>query len=229
MKVDVNNIVYPGGKQNFEFDVPGMDLDYNEFEHMIKNGDMVTIMASSGALRVSMSGIAKQNGKPISKEQARDNAIKIATVLDMSKPFKFFSSPLGRAKESAFIIAKTLGIDKNKIIFDSNVQEVNYGIFEGEKKEFCQTHYKKEFEEREANKWFYVLEGGESYDMVTKRLHLWLEEIKDEAVVILVAHEMINRALRGIYCNYEKQFVLQLRQKNDVVFKLENFKEFIVE
>ncbi|RUM70580.1 MAG: hypothetical protein DSZ07_02255 [Sulfurovum sp.] len=169
----------------------------------------------------------------LGKEQAKNNALKIVKNIEKfsleQNAFKFFSSPLGRAKETAYIICDTLGLDRKNIIFDNNIQEVNYGIFEGKTKEFCKVTYAKEFQEREVNKWSYTLEGGESYETVTKRIHLWLERVKDEKVVILVAHEMINRALRGIYCSYDKKKMLKLRQKNDIVLKLENGQESIVE
>ena len=165
----------------------------------------------------------------LGKEQATTNALKIAKILNLNEPYTFFSSPLGRAKESAFIIAETLGIDKSKIIFDENIQEIHYGIFEGKTKKFCKTEHNKEFEEREANKWDYILDGGESYEIVTKRINIWLESIQHEKIVVLVAHEMINRALRGIYCSYDREKMLNLRQNNDVVLKLENFQEIIVE
>jgi len=168
----------------------------------------------------------------LGKEQAKKNAIKIAKLIEIRKrnSFKFFSSPLGRAKETAYIISDTLGLNRKDIVFDSNMQEVHYGIFEGKSKDFCKTAYAKEFQEREANKWSYVLEGGgESYEMVTQRIYRWLERVKDEECVLLVAHEMINRALRGIYCSYDKETMLHLRQKNDVVLKLEANQEKIVE
>jgi len=175
-------------------------------------------------------GQLNSNLTDLGKEQAKENALKIAKILNLNEPYKFFSSPLGRAKESAFIIAETLGIDKGKIIFDENIQEVHYGIFEGKTKQFCKTEHNKEFEEREANKWDYLLDGGgESYEMVTKRINVWLKSIQNETLVVLVAHEMINRALRGIYCAYSREKMLNLRQNNNVVLKLEDFKETIVE
>ena len=172
----------------------------------------------------------------LGKKQAKENAIKIAKLIGIKgfsperNSFKFFSSPLGRAKETAYIVCDTLGLDRKNILFDSNLQEVHYGIFEGKTKEFCKRTYAKEFEEREKNKWSYVLEGGgESYEMVTKRLYSWLERVKDEELVVLVAHEMINRALRGVYCSYDKEEMLKLRQKNDVVLKLEKSQENRIE
>jgi probable phosphoglycerate mutase len=166
----------------------------------------------------------------LGKKQAKENALKISKIIDINRPIKLFSSPLGRAKETAYILCDTLGLDRDSVLFDYNIQEVHYGIFEGKTKEFCKTTYAKEFKEREENKWSYVLEGGgESYEMVTKRIHHWLERVKNEEMVILVAHEMVNRALRGIYCSYDKKTMLNLRQKNDIVLKLENNKEGIVE
>jgi len=174
-------------------------------------------------------GQLNSNLTDLGKKQAKNNALKIAKLIGTNPEIKFFSSPLGRAKETSFIICDTLGLDKDKIIFDDKIQEVNYGIFEGKRKEFCKREYKKEFEAREANKWSYVLEGGESYEMVTKRIYSWLESVKDEKMVVLVAHEMVNRALRGIYCSYDKEIMLKLRQNNNVVLKLENSKEMIVD
>jgi len=163
------------------------------------------------------------------KEQAKENASKIAKVLELNEPFKIFSSPLGRAKESCHIICDELGIDKNKIIFDERISEFNYGIFEGQTKDECREKYPEVLEEREANKWSYQIEDGESYILVTKRLKSWLESVADEKVVVMVAHEMVNRALRGIYCDLDSTSMLELRQANDLVLKLENSEEKIIE
>ena len=166
----------------------------------------------------------------LGKEQVKENALKILGILKEASSVKLFSSPLGRAKESAFILCDSLNWNKKDIIFDDNIQEIHYGIFEGKTKKYCQKVYKKEFEAREADKWNYVLnEGAESYAVVIKRLHIWLKTIQNEKIVVLVAHEMINRALRGIYCAYSQDKTLTLRQNNNVVIKLENYSETVIE
>lgn len=147
----------------------------------------------------------------------------------MNEPFKIFSSPLGRAKESSIIICETLGIDTSRIIFDKQIVEFHYGIFEGKTKSECQEEHAEILEKRTANKWSYKIEGGESYELVTKRLNSWLASVEDEELIVMVAHEMVNRALRGIYCALEPEKILLLRQPNDVVLKLENGAENIVE
>lgn len=174
-------------------------------------------------------GVLNSNLTALGQAQAKENALKIEKNFNLNEDLKFFSSPLGRARETSFIVAETLGIDKSEIIFDGNIQEISYGIFEGKTKIFCKTEYKKEFEERETNKWDYILEGGESYEMLTQRINVWLERVKNEKRVVLVAHEMINRALRGIYCSYDRKIMLNLRQNNDVVLKLEDGNESIIE
>ena len=163
------------------------------------------------------------------KEQAKSNASKIAKVLKLNEPFKIFSSPLGRAKESCYIICDELGIDKKEIIFDERISEFNYGIFEGKTRDECREKYPQVLEERESNKWSYQIEDGESYILVSKRLKSWLESIADEKVVVVVAHEMVNRALRGIYCDLDNASMLELRQANDLVLKLENSEEITIE
>ena len=161
------------------------------------------------------------------EEQAKANAVKLSKYIDI-KEVKFFSSPLGRAKATAKIIAKCNSLEYSEIIFEDAIQEFNYGIFEGKTKEYCKTIYAKEFFEREADKYHYILEGGESYVKVFERLNRWLVSVEDEKVIVLVAHEMINRALRGIYCNMSTDKMLTLRQANDVLIKLENNSETIL-
>ncbi len=162
------------------------------------------------------------------KEQAKENALKLKKYINL-KEVKFFASPLGRAKKTAEIIAKESGLDVSEIIFDDNIQEFNYGIFEGQTKVYCKSELATAFLAREADKFNYVLEGGESYAKVYVRLKAWLRCVKDESVIVVVAHEMINRALRGIYCDLSNEEMLHLRQANDILIKLENHKESILE
>jgi len=164
----------------------------------------------------------------LGREQAKLNALKLQKYVNINE-LKLFSSPLGRARETAEIIAKQNGLASSQIIFEEDIQEVNYGIFEGKTKEYCKDVYAKEFSEREANKFTYVLEGGESYANVFVRLKRWLTSVEEEKVIVIVAHEMINRALRGIYCQLPNDKMLKLRQANDVLIKLENGVEKILD
>ena len=190
--------------------------------YLLRHGE--TVWNTEGRYQGQMDSALTAKGE----EQAKANALKLSKYIDI-KEVKFFSSPLGRAKATAEIIAKYNGLESSQIIFEQDIQEFNYGIFEGETKEYCKKVYEKEFQEREANKFSYVLEGGESYSKVFERLMRWLSSVQNEKVVVVVAHEMINRALRGIYCSMRTEEMLTLRQANDVLIKLENRSEIILD
>jgi len=158
------------------------------------------------------------------KIQAVENAKKLKKYID--KNIKVFSSPLGRAKNTAFIICDELGIDREKIIFDNRIIEFNYGVFEGKRREDIKES--KEFRDREADKWNYKIKNGESYAIVQRRVEEFLDSIRDKKEVLIVAHEMVNRTIRGLYCNYTDEESLRLRQPNSVVLLLDKNGESIL-
>lgn len=180
-------------------------------------------------LEMRYQGILDSNLTTKGKQQARDNAKKLLKKFNNFDNIKIFASPLGRAKSSAYIICDELNISKNKIIFDERLKEFNYGIFEGKTRDECRKIYPKELQDREANKWSYEIENGDSYIEVSKRLKSWLNDIKDEDIVIIIAHEMINRVLRGLYLNLSTNNILLLRQKNDIILILNNGIEEVIE
>ncbi|HHH51429.1 MAG TPA: histidine phosphatase family protein [Campylobacterales bacterium] len=158
--------------------------------------------------------------------QAKENSFKLKKNIENITNIKIFSSPLGRARDTAYIICDELGINRDRIIFDDRIIEFNYGIFEGQKREDMMK--RQEFQDREANKWSYQIENGESYILVEDRVKDFLDDIKDEKKVIIVAHEMVNRTIRGVYCNYNKDMTLKLRQPNNIVLYLQNREEKIL-
>ncbi len=160
------------------------------------------------------------------KLQAKENALKLKKNIEDFSKIKIFSSPLGRAKETAFIISDILGVERKTIIFDKRVIEFNYGIFEGKIRDNILDT--EEFKEREANKWNFIIENGESYQIIQNRVKDFLNFIKDEKIVIVIAHEMVNRVIRGLYCNLSEDETLNLKQPNSVVLYLLNKKELIL-
>jgi len=166
---------------------------------------------------------------PLTKKgelQAKENAEKLKKNIENFENIKIFSSPLGRARDTAYIICDVLGINRDRVIFDNRIIEFNYGIFEGQKKEDMMK--RQEFRDREANKWSYEIENGESYILVQDRVKDFLNSIKNEKKVIVVAHEMVNRTIRGVYCNYKKDITLSLKQPNNVILSLKNREEKIL-
>ncbi len=190
--------------------------------YLIRHGQ--TVWNAEGRYQGQLNSPLTQKGE----EQAKVNGEKLQKYLKEVDEFDFYSSPLGRASSTANIIVDIIGFDKEKIVFDERIQEVNYGIFEGKTKEYCKTELKEQFEAREANKWSYTLEGGESYETVSIRLKEWLSTLDSNRPIVMVAHEMINRTLRGIYLGLENEVMLKLRQPNDVLILLDKGKEEVL-
>jgi len=165
----------------------------------------------------------------LGKTQVKANAQKLRSLDKQWSKIKIFSSPLGRARESVVILCNTLEIAHERVAFDERLAEFSYGLFQGKTRQECAREYPEVLKAREANKWHYQLPKGESYAIVSKRVENWLEDIKSEEWVMVVAHEMLNRTLRGLYCGLTQEETLALRQPNDQVLLLAEGKEQIVE
>ncbi|SFV67094.1 Phosphoglycerate mutase family [hydrothermal vent metagenome] len=161
---------------------------------------------------------AKKNGQKIKRHLAKLGKDEV----------KIFSSPLGRAKSTAFLIVDELGLSPNRVIVDTQIQEFNYGILEGKTKEYCNENHNEIIKAREANKWFYQIENGDSYELVAKRVKSWLDKLDSDITIIAITHEMVNRALRKLYRKISIDEALSLRQPNNMVLILENDEEEIL-
>jgi len=174
-------------------------------------------------------GHLNSNLTQLGKEQVESNAQKIKKLSLDWQNIPLYSSPLGRAQESSMILVKALEVDEQSILFDDRLQEFNYGIFQGKTYEEVKILYPEILQQREANKWHYQLPDGESYALVSKRVEEWLLSLPNQKWIIVVAHEMLNRTLRGLYCGLNEEQTLSLRQPNDKVLLLKDANEEIIE
>ncbi|SHO80824.1 Phosphoglycerate mutase [hydrothermal vent metagenome] len=154
------------------------------------------------------------------KQQAKENAFKLKNSINNFNNIIIYSSPQKRAKESAFILVDNLGISRDKIVFDKRLREISYGIFEAETKDYCQKNYPNIFKAREDDKWFYKIDGGESYQEATIRVREWLSTLDKSKIIIAITHEMINRVIRKEYQNLSISRALSLRQANWEIIEL---------
>jgi len=76
--------------------------------------------------------------------------------------------------------------------------------------------------EREASKRNYVVEGGESYTLVSDRARQWLATHNTASVTIAVTHEMISRTIQGAYRALTPQETLERSHPQDRIYRLHN-------
>ena len=125
--------------------------------------------------------------------QAEDVGRRLAKLIDTPAHSKWLVSPLGRTRETAEIARRALGLDPKAYQTEDQLKEITFGAWEG----FTWAELRKSEPlaeaERMKNKWGYVPPQGESYEMLTRRIGLWLETVKSE--IVAVSHGGVARAL----------------------------------
>lgn len=119
---------------------------------------------------------------------------KLAIKLKNEKIDEIYSSQLKRSKQTANEIVKYLNL---KIYSAPELNEVNFGIFEGLTLEEAERKYSEIFQKRTKNKWNFRIPKGESYKDVQKRvLPFILKVIRNENKnIIVVTHVTIIKIL----------------------------------
>lgn len=157
---------------------------------------------------------------PLTKKGIQD-AQKIADYLKDKQINIIFTSPLGRAKQTAKIIASQT---KVKIIVTADFKEMSFGIFEGKKQEVVKKLFKEFFTKRSEDKFYKLYEPypeGESYFGVFLRIVKSLTEILSRYQnFAIVGHEGINRIIRGIIREMPLEEMVSLRQKNNEIISI---------
>lgn len=116
---------------------------------------------------------------------------------------KIYTSPLGRAKQTAKIVFKN-----REIIEDKRISEMNFGVFEGMKKEDINQEYHELYDNlwNHPEKFTKCPNGGETFLDVKKRIVDFLEEMKqydENENVFIVTHGMYFVCLLGYILGYE--------------------------
>ena len=95
-----------------------------------------------------------------------------------------FSSPLRRAQNTAEIIAGIIGFNKNNIIIENCITEVNFGIFENLTWEEIETQYADEIERWMKFKHKYKFPKGEGYDDIIERISDFIDNVPDNSLIV---------------------------------------------
>lgn len=164
---------------------------------------------------------------PLTKT-GRYQAQAIAKCLEESPPRAMMTSPLGRAKATASIIAAHLGIEHAE---DMRLSEMGFGAAEGLTLADIDLRWPGFRKRREQDKWHIRWPDGESYDDVDRRMASLIDHamvpLCDKANVsafALVAHETINIVLLGRLLFMDRSIVMRIGQPNDVVYRIRDRK-----
>lgn len=162
--------------------------------------------ADSNVLRIVSCAPEKFDIKltPRGEKQAK----RLALLLKLKKIDLIYSSPIRRAKDTAEIIAESLGLP---ILYDNRLTEYNVGIFNGRP---IEEFYK--FIGNESNKFSKIPDGGESLNSVRARMMSFIQELDEKYQgkrILIVGHGDPLWVLEGAAQGLSDEEIVKLRRK----------------
>jgi probable phosphoglycerate mutase len=130
----------------------------------------------------------------------------------------FITSPLGRTRQTAAIIAGLARLPA--VQCDDRLAEVSLGSWDGLTDIDIDAQWPGLLDGSTQFDWFFRSPDGESYDAVFQRAECWLRE--RQGVTVAVSHGLISRLIRGAYIGLPKTEALNLPVPQDVIWRLSN-------
>jgi broad specificity phosphatase PhoE len=153
-------------------------------------------------------------------EQARAAGRTLRRVLPDLDTVSIETSPLGRARQTATLLCEELGLDESSLVIAPLLIEASFGAWQGLTHAEIDARYPGARQAREANKWHYVVPGGESYALVDARARRWLACRRHGQVTIAVTHEMLSRTMQGAYAALTQAETLGRSHPQDRIYWL---------
>jgi probable phosphoglycerate mutase len=134
--------------------------------------------------------------------------------------WRIVSSPLGRARATAEIVAGLL--NGPPVELDDRLKEMSWGSHDGRLRAELEAENPETFGK---TGWaFDAPTDGESYDHVAARVGAWLAELppEPERRIIAVSHGISGRVLRGLYAHLDRDAAGRQDVPQDAVFLLQH-------
>ena len=154
-------------------------------------------------------------------EQARRCGERLRPLLDPADGYRLISSPLGRALQTASIIAETLGGAMTDISTDEQLTEMAWGRWDGLTAAEIEAKDPELWQARIDDRWTKPPPGGgETQQDILDRATTWLASTPPGARLVVVAHGALGRAVRVAYAGLPPAAMLELDQPQDAFFRL---------
>ena len=156
----------------------------------------------------------------LGREQARRAGEVLAALID-PRDSVIFSSPLGRAVQTAEIIADVAAVERS-IIVDPDLMEIGMGSAEG----MTQAEFEQRWPVPQAAPASETMPlqspDGENLEAIAKRLDRALRRVADHHSMsrIIVSHGVAGRLLRVLHLGLDNVEAFRLDAPQDVLFRL---------
>jgi broad specificity phosphatase PhoE len=129
------------------------------------------------------------------------------------------ASPLSRARRTAEIIRDEFGI-AGALRIDERLRELSLGAWDGLTYSEIEARSPGIFDGDGRYEWCFRSPDGESHAAFAARVGGWLDEHDEAAPVIVVAHGLVSRVLRGLYAGLPRATALSLSVPQNGLFRL---------
>lgn len=130
------------------------------------------------------------------------------------------ASPLARARRTAEIVGRRLGVPADRFIFDDRLKEITWGEWDGLTLSEIRARDEERWRWRLDDRWNVAPPKGESYAMLVRRVAAFLETATSADPLIVVTHGATGRVLRGLYAGLASDQILALDEPQDAIFRL---------
>ncbi|WP_336066322.1 histidine phosphatase family protein [Nitratireductor rhodophyticola] len=134
---------------------------------------------------------------------------------------RFWVSPLGRARQTASILADCWSVDFERFVEAPEIAERAYGAWEGNTLSEVKAERPGEFDAHAADPWGYRVPGGESKDELFARIKAWLDHLDRRQAHVVVTHSGCFRALRAHYTGASRAMIDAYREPQTTAFLLQ--------
>lgn len=149
--------------------------------------------------------------------QAARVAAPLVSELGRKPALRLMSSPLGRARDTAAIVAAALEVH---VSIEPLLSELNLGSWNGLTRAEIEARWPEALRSTDEHNWFYCSPDGETIGDIRRRAIAWLEAQTEP--VIAVSHGLFGRVLRGAYAGLLDEEAIRLSEPQDAVFVLHN-------
>ena len=154
------------------------------------------------------------------RDQARRVGLLLRDLIDDPAACTLIVSPLGRARQTAGIIAEAMEISADRFAVDPLVREVTWGDWNGLTREEIIAADPAHWQRFRDRHWTVAAPGGESWAEMSERARQWLNQVAALDTVLLVSHGAFGRAVRGRYLAATPEETMALSEPQDAVFRL---------
>ena len=154
------------------------------------------------------------------RDQARRVGLLLRGLIDDADACTMVVSPLGRARQTAGIIAEAMGIAADRFAVDPVVREVTWGKWNGLTREEIIAVDPEHWRRFREQHWTVAAPDGESWAEMSERARQWLDTVAPLETVLLVSHGAFGRAVRGRYLATTPEETMALPEPQDAVFRL---------